>query len=231
MSRMLRIQILAEGETDKIVIDAFIEAIVGDASFVSTLIQPETSRAFGHAGPYGGGWRGVRGKCLEMRERGGPDVGGYLENTDILIVHLDGEVADEPEIACAKPCPPPSDTAASLEDVVYAWMGEPGSLRVVMAIPMMETEAWIVSALRPNDKLLEATGEACFECRPKPSALLAGGSPRLIRSGKKHKSSYRAIETQLVAGFPHARALSQVQRFEERLRVALAAWMLGGNKV
>ncbi|WP_437633348.1 hypothetical protein [Sorangium sp. So ce854] len=32
-------------------LDAFIQATLGDAGFVSTLIQPETSRAFGHVDP------------------------------------------------------------------------------------------------------------------------------------------------------------------------------------
>lgn len=227
MSRPLRIQVIAEGETDKIVLDAFIEAILGDAGFVSTLIQPETSRAFGHAGAHGGGWKGVRAKCFEMRDRGGVEAGGYLANTDILLVHVDGEVADDPEVACAKPCPPPSDTADALRQTVLSWMGgDTGDPRVVVAIPMKETEAWVVAALRPGEKLLQGTGEACFECRDKPSALLAGGAPRLLRSGKKHKSDYQEVERELVEGFEHAQKLSQVTSFELYLRAAHAAFLL-----
>ena len=226
MSRPLRIQVIAEGETDKIVLDAFIEAILGHADFVSTQIQPETSRAFGHAGEHGGGWKGVRGKCFEMRERGGVEAGGYLANTDILLVHLDGEVAEDPEVACEKPCPPPSDTADALREQVLAWMGNPWAPGVMVVIPMKETEAWVVAALRPNDKLLQGTGNACFECRDKPSVLLSGGTPRLIRSGKKHKGAYREVERALVEGFPHARKLSQVAWFEMQVLAAECAWRL-----
>lgn len=134
MSRPLRIQVIAEGETDKIVLDAFIEAILGTTDFVSTLIQPETSRAFGDAGQHGGGWKGVRGKCLEMRDHGGVEAGGYLANTDILIVQVDGEVAEEIEVQCAHPCPPPGDTALALREQILSWMGDVSDPRVVLAI-------------------------------------------------------------------------------------------------
>lgn len=169
----------------------------------------------------------MRAKCFEMRDRGGVEAGGYLANTDILLVHVDGEVADDPEVACAKPCPPPSDTADALRQTVLSWMGgDTGDPRVVVAIPMKETEAWVVAALRPGEKLLQGTGEACFECRDKPSALLAGGAPRLLRSGKKHKSDYQEVERELVEGFEHAQKLSQVTSFELYLRAAHAAFLL-----
>jgi hypothetical protein len=229
MSDTLRIQIIAEGETDKIVIDAFLEAILGHPHFVSTLIQPETSRAFGASGPHGGGWKGVRGKCLEVQKRGGLTQGGYLANTDLLIVHVDGEVGDEAEVKCSQPCPPPSGTADAIERVVLSWLGDPSNPLVIIAVPMKETEAWIFAALRPEDKLLREDAKDCFECRDKPSTLLSGGPVRLIRSDKKHKSAYRAIERQLVVGYANARKLSQVRRFEERVQAACSAWFLGAK--
>ena len=120
----LRIHVVCEGETDKIVLDAFVEAMLGHARFVSTLIQPETSAAFGNAGQHGGGWKGVRGKCREVRDRGGIDAGGYLGNADILILHLDGEVAGESDLECAQPCPPPASTSEALRTVVWDWLGQ-----------------------------------------------------------------------------------------------------------
>jgi hypothetical protein len=229
MSNALRIQVIAEGVTDKIVIDAFLEAILGHAHFVSTLIQPETSRAFGAAGPHGGGWKGVRGKCIEIHKRGGLEQGGYLANTDLLIVHVDGEVCDESEIMCSQPCPPPSMAADALERVVESWLGGKSNPLVILTVPMKETEAWIFAALRPDDKLLREDAKECFECRDKPSTLLSGGPVRLIRSDKKHKDSYRAIERQLVDGYANARRLSQVRRFEDRVHAACAAWRLGAK--
>jgi hypothetical protein len=229
MSSLLRIHVIGEGETDKIVLDAFVEAILGHGEFVSTLIQPETSAAFGNAGQYGGGWKGVLAKCREVRERGGIDAGGYLANADILIIHLDGEVAEEPEIACARPCPPPEDTADALRAAVWSWLDQEPDARVVIAIPMKETEGWVFAALRPQDRLFilcsEPTpekGPPCLECRDKPSGLLAGGKPRLVISGRKRATKYREVERGLVAGWTNARKLSQAQRFEQDFQSALA---------
>ncbi|WP_437733010.1 hypothetical protein [Sorangium sp. So ce1335] len=89
---------------------------------------------------------------------------------------------------------------------------------------MKETETWVVAALRPGEKLLQGTGDACFECRDKPSALLAGGSPRLVRSGKKHKSAYRDVKRARTR-VEHARTLSLVTQFEECSRAAHAVFL------
>jgi hypothetical protein len=226
MSSALRISVIAEGVTDKIVLDAFLEAVLGHANFVTSLIQPETSRAFGHAGEHGGGWKGVAGKCLEIRRNGGVERGGYLANVHAMIIHLDGEVAEEPEVNCTQPCPPPASTADALREKVWSWIGESYyDPRVIVAIPMKETEAWVFAALRPNDKLFILCNEErrpktppCLECRDKPSNLMLGGSPRL----KKSRPAYENVQRALVEGFHHARALSQVQQFEQDVRAAVA---------
>lgn len=237
MSDPLRIHVIAEGETDKIVFDAFIAAVLGHSDFVTTLIQPETSLAFGNAGEHGGGWKGVQSKCMEIRQRGGLDASGVLANADLLLIHLDGEVAEEPEVQCARPCPPPEATADALRAQVGTWLGAPAlaGQPVVVAIPMKETEAWVFAALRPKDRLLVSPGASkaaappCFECRDKPSSLLSGGAPRLIRSGKKHKVAYRSVQPALVDGWIHTRRLSQAARFEEELRAADAVRLVAGG--
>ena len=68
---------------------------------------------------------------------------GLLENSDVLLVHQDREVAEEHPVApddglfCALPCPPPRDTANALRGVVRRWLGEGADgARVVIVLPM-----------------------------------------------------------------------------------------------
>lgn len=98
---------------------------------------------------------------------------------------------------------------------------------------MKETEAWVFAALRPSDRLFILCtddtlkqGPPCLECRDKPSGLLAGGEPRLVRSGKKRPELYRKVARSLVEGWIHARRLSQGQQFEDHLIAAHATVML-----
>ena len=43
----LRIGLVAEGKTDLIIIEAALQSILGDRSFLITLLQPETSAPLG----------------------------------------------------------------------------------------------------------------------------------------------------------------------------------------
>lgn len=45
----VRIGLVAEGKTDLVVIEAALQSILGDRSFVLKLLQPETSAPFGGA--------------------------------------------------------------------------------------------------------------------------------------------------------------------------------------
>ena len=47
MAESLRIALVAEGPTDRIVIEAALKAILGERTFVLTQLQPEGSIAFG----------------------------------------------------------------------------------------------------------------------------------------------------------------------------------------
>ena len=63
LAAALRIALVAEGETDKVVVGAAIAALVGDRSYVLRLLQPEDSLALGPVAPFtglkSGGWGGV----------------------------------------------------------------------------------------------------------------------------------------------------------------------------
>lgn len=105
---MFRVHVVCEGPSDSVVIKAALARRLGD--FVMTQIQPEQSLFGGDQGPLGGGWRGVEAWCRQVADLGGLSASGRLANADLLIVHVDADIADEEDIACAKPCPPPSPT-------------------------------------------------------------------------------------------------------------------------
>jgi hypothetical protein len=119
MSDTISIALVAEGITDYEVLKAAVESMLDGRSFDMKLLQPEASVAFtgaGNAGALGGGWRGVYKWLLQAVERSG----GQLRNDplfhfyDILVIHLDADVAREdpanyryspiPELVGMLPC-------------------------------------------------------------------------------------------------------------------------------
>lgn len=219
MSEPLRFALICEGKTDKIILEAALAAFMPH-DFTVAMVQPEESLAFGHAGKFGGGWKGVVAKCRELRERGGVIAAGVLDNADVLLLHLDGEVAEEDEVACACPCPPASDTADALRGWIRGALGpSAGDPRIVTVVPMKETEAWLLPALRPA---APQNGPG-LECRDKPSQLFAAGKPKLIASGQKKPARYLDQRASMTAGWDAVRnSLGEAQRFEHEVSQAVA---------
>ena len=129
MSNLVRVGLVAEGWTDRSVINAAIAALVGAQAYQLRLLQPEDPAAtapFGAARPFG--WTGVYRWCREVVERAGRLRDDVTLNTyDIVIVHLDADVAgsnylgahinDAPnpnDLPCAQQCPPCSNTTNAL---------------------------------------------------------------------------------------------------------------------
>jgi hypothetical protein len=140
----------------------------------------------------------------------------WLSQYDLLIIHVDGDVAREPDVACARPCPPAEDTADALRAALLNDLGltapPPG---LVITTPMDATEAWLLPILRD---------EPSSECAPDPAARFIGGEPKLMnQSRKKQTARYRAASREIAAGWPRARGLSQFDRLERELE----AWASG----
>ncbi|MHB1267957.1 MAG: hypothetical protein ACYCY2_10210 [Acidithiobacillus ferriphilus] len=87
----LRIALVAEGPTDLILIEAALKAILL-RPFVLNQLQPEPTRP-----EMGGGWGGVFKWCQEFRRRGAVSIeeDPTLNHFDLVIVHLDADVADK----------------------------------------------------------------------------------------------------------------------------------------
>jgi hypothetical protein len=131
MSRPLRIALVAEGVTDFEVLNAAIEVMLGNRPFEIKLLQPEGSVAFGSgdAGGLEGGWKGVYRWCLQAAQRGEGALSGdpLFLHYDLLLLHLDADVANEDPVKsklpagiglpCEQPYPPPESTTADKKGV------------------------------------------------------------------------------------------------------------------
>jgi hypothetical protein len=135
MSDPLRIAVAVEGETDEIILRGVFQFLLGDADFEFQTVQPEKSAAFSTTGA---GWVGIYRWSRQSVSEGGGSVSGseVLKNHDLLIIHVDADVAgktyssgsiqDMPrdDLPCELPCPPAHDTTDALRAVVLNWLGE-----------------------------------------------------------------------------------------------------------
>jgi hypothetical protein len=141
------------------------------------LIQPKTSETFGVGGNYGalgGGWKGVRAWCQNLRKKF-PDLATYLNesNTDILIIHVDADVARDNEMNCAMPCPPAQDTCEAVAQQVRNWLGYwVTENNVVLCIPADNTEAWILAA-HDTQTTYHNPPDKPLECVQKPDMIIS----------------------------------------------------------
>lgn len=170
MSDTLRIALIAEGPTDKVIIEAALSKIIHEKTFVVSLLQPEATRPH-----LGGGWGGVLKWCREFRSRGynSFEDDPTMELFDFFILHLDADVAhfsysdvslaikqEAPSagwcvLPCSQPCPPPETTITNLKSVLQSWLGvlSLGS-KTVLCMPSKSTETWLAAAVYPDDNAL-----------------------------------------------------------------------------
>lgn len=236
MSEPLRIALVAEGETDKVVIGAALAAMLKDHSYVLRLLQPEDSLALGAPGPFagltGGGWGGVYRWCQgTVRDNDGRLTGHPLfEEYDILVLHLDADVAgrrysdyhiSDPanDLPCEEPCPPPHATTDRLRQVLLRWCGETDvPPMTVLCTPSKSTETWVMASLFPQDAELERLG---WECHSNPEGRLRA-QPQDIRM-KKTKAEYMAKQEAIAAAWEQvAEKLSEARRFSTNFRAKVA---------
>lgn len=234
MSEPLRIALVAEGPTDAVVIEAALRSMLAGRYFVLKQVFPEDSLAFGSMGT---GWVGVYRWCHAAATRGKGNLSGDklvfgAGNFDLLLLHLDGDVAGcgysdgslvplpaDGVLPCARPCPPPADTTNELRKVLLSWCGETAvPPKTVICMPSKSTEAWVVAALFPNDQAM-AQG---IECYANPESRL-GQQPVVHRISKK-KRDYQGIQRNLEQAWPRIsapEALSEANRFQTEFLAAV----------
>lgn len=200
----LRIALVAEGRTDHVIIEAALKAIL-QRPFVVNLLQPESTRP-----EMGSGWCGVFKWCQQFRQRGAASIEAdpTLSQFDLVIVHLDADVADKTyadcgdavvqaahslsSLPCAQPCPPPRNTVIALEAILRSWLGiNATGPKSLFCIPSKASEAWLAAAVLPDEhKLLTE-----LECNLKLETDLAQlpKSQRIKKSVREYRNRSAAV--------------------------------------
>lgn len=224
MSDPVRIALVAEGATDRIVIEAALGNLLGPRQFILKQLQPEESLPFGQLG---GGWGGVYHWCRQATGR----AGGAVRNDplfvtfDVLILHLDADVAggcyadarivdQVNDLPCVQPCPPPDRTTNALRAVLLRWVGEPNvPPKTVLCTPSKSIESWVLSALYPRDPVAVS---ANLECHASPHLQLQAKplSGRLVSGGKKIPRMYRERAKEICVAWSEVRMrCTEAERF------------------
>jgi len=157
-----KIGVVVEGTTDRIIIESVLNHILQDYTFKMIQLQPEQRfNDDGGFGTTGSGWGGIYRWCRQVVDMGFDILDNpSLKQFDIIIVHLDADVAEKKyrdanilnpkkdDLPCVSPCPPASNTTTNLEQVIYNWLNLSGQYfkPLVMCIPSKCIEAWIAVA-------------------------------------------------------------------------------------
>lgn len=229
MSEPLRLALVVEGPTDKGIIEAAISSMLDGRPFVLNQLQPEMSLAFGANvgfGPHGGGWGGVYRWCRQAAARSGGslDADPLFEVHDVLILHLDADVASERyrsanihedpgDLPCVEPCPPARATTDSLRRVMLGWFGAATTPnRTVLCTPSKSTDAWVVAALFPTDPMVL---DGNHECRSH------GQQPLRLRIDKNQFEYENHGATLSKAWLTVTEICTEARRFSEDFRTAV----------
>lgn len=228
VSEPLRIALVGEGPTDKVVIQSAITQLLGTRHFILQQLQPEESLAFG---PLKTGWGGVYYWCRQATSRAGGTLRGdpLFDTYDLLVLHLDGDVASKNysdygiaetiiDLPCVEPCPPASATINKLRSILLRWGGETQTPpRTVLCTPSKNSEAWVLTALFPADS---AVTDGNLECFLYPESRLSQ-QPKRNRI-QKTVSDYKNKLTAISEAWPTVRKkLSEADRFSSEFLAAI----------
>ena len=155
----MRIGVIVEGKTDWIVFERLVPALCPGS--VPTLIHPKQDEL--EAGK-STGWTEVRKWFQEKRQHLLLLI--QLGGDDLLIVHMDGDVAPDD----CKPCRPDAEAQwQAVSTRALSWTGlVRWPERVVLAICLQQLEAWICAALDDGQ-----AQDARLECCAAPERQIA----------------------------------------------------------
>ena len=234
MSDALRIAAVVEGPTDRIVLQAIVRALLPATDFEFQTLQPEGSLAFQplQVAGTGVGWVGVYRWSRQSAQEGGGSVSGSfaLLNHDVLIVHVDADVANktygsgniqdapQDDLPCEEPCPPVSATTNALRAVILNWLGE-GECppQIILCTPSKNIETWVLAAVCPIHGLVPSED---WECRHNPEGQLA--TLPLMHRFQKSQNDYESKQDEITDTWPTVSArLEEAKRFEEEFLAAV----------
>ena len=213
---------------DVVVLEALLDALVPeDRPPIAWVQPPQDPTELGVRG----GWKGVRAWLQDVVGGFGGLSDWFAEgpgrNTDVLVVHVDADVASDDEMDCERPCPPATATINELRESVLRWAGEvEAPARLVLWIPSKSTDAWVYAALyAETDRRKHITMQ--LECRKEPAALLCPQPDGLVRKhGKRYRKdedAHKRVSPRLTSGWPSILRFcpEAATLFETELRAAL----------
>jgi hypothetical protein len=225
--KRLTIGIVAEGPTDGMLIELLINRLLQTEPHYVEL-QPKQSKTGGF-GVYGGGWRGVRAWCQSLAFDSQKFKAHFLQ-LDLLIIHVDADIAREDEINCAKPCPPVQDSCEALAQRVMTWLGEPViDDKLVLCIPADNTEAWVLAA-HDIQTAYHAPPDKPLECVNKPDMIISNQRykkpRRLLRrkdgKPKKTRRDYQQLIPVVLDNWEEVKRIcKQAEKFENDLKASV----------
>lgn len=187
----MNVGIVAEGPRD---FDVFVEVMdyLSPNTFSFFPIQPNVSETEGF-GSYGAGWKGVIKWCEQFTDSNkiGEYINLFIPKLDILIIHVDADIARETEINCY--CEPidVQKTVDNLKELINDKLDDSKTdSPIIFCIPSDNTEAWILCAYAPElhnppEEILEGIQKPDYHLANKPLSLLKK------KNGKPKKSEVK----------------------------------------
>ncbi|MCY4331361.1 MAG: hypothetical protein OXC96_02395 [Cyanobacteria bacterium MAG CAR1_bin_15] len=236
MSEPLRIAVVVEGPTDSIVLEAIVRSLLAGAEFEFDTLQPaEDSAVFGaNFRLHGPGWGGVYRWSRQATEKGDGSLSSFSKLSpskwDLLIIHVDADVADKTyastgiqsppqnDLPCAKPCPPSHHTTDALRKVLLGWLGEESCPpQTILCTPSKTMDAWVLTAIFPDNAIFQQQN---WECHPDPAGQLKA-LPQGQRFSKKIRD-YRERNQEISQAWPRVSGtLTEAARFQEEFLHAI----------
>lgn len=204
---------VCEGSTDVVILRSVVESVLGDID--PRTLQPETDALDRQLVGTRAGWSEVRAWCERidsLDEYFDPDIG---EPLDLLVVAVDLDIAIRAGIT-KHPSNLDAYDASELCKIIKSWLPTPLPGRVIIAIPVMAIEAWVLAATFPRLRNLESIEN--------PAGLLVDkGKMEMGRNGPwKRVAEYRGFADTIVSKLKRVREMCQeTSRFVTKLeRVA-----------
>jgi hypothetical protein len=226
----LRIALVAEGPTDFEVIQAVLKAVL-PKPFIMTQLQPEPTQP-----QIGTGWCGVLKWCYQthQRQHGLLMDDPTLASFDLIIIHLDVDVAHQQyldcgetvetwakenswqNLPCIQPCPPISPTANILGNVITSWLGQAKPCnRTIFCLPAQSSGTWLAAVILPSTELSN------IECNRMLESQLAQ-LPKKQRI-KKTTREYRMYAPRITEQWSQIKHVcTQAKNFEQLILRALS---------
>lgn len=201
---------VCEGSTDVAVLKRVVEQVLGNVE--ARVLQPEVDALDRQPPGSRGGWSEVRAWCQRVEsfdDYFAPFVGDPL---DALVIALDLDCAISAGLT-KRPENLDAYDAAGLCRMIKSWLRGPIPREVIIAIPVMAIEAWVLAALYPRSQRPEAV--------PDPARVLVarGRIPNGSNGPWKRVLEYREFAGRVASVLSRVRGLCpEANRFAEKLQ-------------